>query len=191
MKKIKIVALIGKSGAGKDYWLHRICKENEDVHEIISCTTRSARQGEKNGKNYYFLTDDQFLQEEYIEYTKFNGWYYGTRVKDLDENKVNVGVFNYAGIERLMQNKNIDLTVIAIKAPDRVRLIRQLERLSDSDDVSEVLRRYHADEADFTQERKDMIKNANIPYYCIFNRIGNVIPNETFVNSIIKKVKNK
>lgn len=161
------------------------------MHEIISCTTRPARWTEKDGENYHFLTDEQFLSETYIECTNFNGWHYGTRVKDLDENKVNIGVFNYAGIERLMQNENIDLTVIDIKAPDKVRLIRQLERLNDSDDVSEILRRYYADEADFTQERKDMIRNANIPYYCIFNRIGNVIPNGTFVNGIIKKVKNK
>ena len=191
MKKIKIIALIGKSGAGKDYWLHRICSKDKEVHEIISCTTRPARWQEENGKNYYFLTDEQFLNEAYVEHCEFNRWRYGTREKDLSEDKVNIGVFNLKGIKQLVHNQDIDLTIIHIKAPDRVRLIRQLERLNDDDNIAEVLRRYAADEADFNLDQRKVANELSIPYYCIFNSDGNVKPNEEFIRQIITEVKSK
>ena len=54
--KIKVIAICGKSAAGKDTLLQEILKLNRpDVHEIISCTTRPPREGEAHGKNYYFL----------------------------------------------------------------------------------------------------------------------------------------
>jgi guanylate kinase len=46
MKKIKIVALIGESGSGKDTFMQEVLKLRPDLHEIISCTTRPIREGE-------------------------------------------------------------------------------------------------------------------------------------------------
>ena len=55
--KTKIVALMGKAGAGKDAILHTIMKNYKDEFaSIISCTTRPPREGEVNGINYYFLS---------------------------------------------------------------------------------------------------------------------------------------
>ena len=66
MKKINVVALVGKAGAGKDYYLRKVC-ERADVHEIISCTTRPVRDGELDGVNYHYLSDEQFLSGSSIE----------------------------------------------------------------------------------------------------------------------------
>lgn len=55
-KKIKIVALFGKSGAGKDTIQRELLEFMPDVHGIISCTTRPPREKEIDGKDYYFLT---------------------------------------------------------------------------------------------------------------------------------------
>ena len=60
MKKYKIVALIGKAGSGKDTLLQNLIDDNKGWNEIISCTTRPPREGEKNGVNYYFLSDEEF-----------------------------------------------------------------------------------------------------------------------------------
>ena len=105
MKKIKLIALIGKAGAGKDFWLRYICENWEEVHEVISCTTRPARFGEIDNINYHFLSDEQFLSQQFIENCMFRGWRYGTRLKDLNPDKINVGVFNLSGIEQLIEKK--------------------------------------------------------------------------------------
>ena len=63
---MKIVALFGKAGAGKDTVLAELMRKYKDklnLHEIISCTTRPPRQGEKDGVNYYFITQDEFTQK--------------------------------------------------------------------------------------------------------------------------------
>ena len=75
MKKIKIVALIGKAGSGKDTLLKRLVKDNEGFNEIISCTTRPPREGERDGFAYHFLTDEEYaakvLQGDMLEAAAF------------------------------------------------------------------------------------------------------------------------
>ena len=70
------------------------------------------------GINYYYLTPEQFaykvLNNEMIEATCFNDWFYGTTYEALRSDVHNIGVFNPAGIESLILDKNIDLTVYYI-----------------------------------------------------------------------------
>ena len=76
MNKIKIVTLFGKSGAGKDTVQKRIVS-SADYHSIVSCTTRPAREKEKDGVDYFFLTNDEFAEKvmnnEMLEATSFRG----------------------------------------------------------------------------------------------------------------------
>lgn len=187
MKKIKIIALIGKSGAGKDYWLQKICENHPELYEIVSCTTRPARWMEINGKNYYFLTEKQFMSEKFLESCMFKGWRYGTRYSDIDKNKINIGVFNLSGVEQLLANPEIDLTVIYIYAEDKTRLIRQLQR--DSSDIDEIFRRYYADEKDFSKDRIERIEE-QATINTIFNEHINEDENE-FIFSDIEQVINQ
>ena len=192
MKKIKIVALIGKAGSGKDYWLNKICADNEEVHEIVSCTTRPARWNEIDGRNYHFLSDSQFLNEHFIESCMFRGWRYGTRIIDLNINKINVGVFNLAGIEQLLKNPNIDLTIVYLMTDDKLRLIRQLER--DSSDIEEIFRRYKTDNVDFNSDRIEIIAK-EAPFHYVINNSVDSYDDDEFIlqnlNEIINEVKNK
>lgn len=187
MKKIKIIALIGKAGAGKDYWLRYICDNCDEVHEIISCTTRPARFSETDGINYHFLSDEQFMSEKLIESSLFRGWRYGTRISELDPNKVNVGVFNLTGIEQLMKNPSIDLKVIHIIAEDKLRLIRQLRR--DASDINEIIRRYQTDEMDFSKSRIDYIKD-NIWYWPLVNNSDDEYDRNEFIKEDIRDIVN-
>ena len=153
----KIIALIGKAGSGKDSILHNIIRvgkqSNLPFHEIISCTTRPKRENEIEGINYYYLDDYTFKEKtknkEMLEYTKFNSWWYGTSYDSLDENKINIGVFNPTGIKSLMKRKDVEVHVYYIDASSKCRLIRQLDRES-SPDVTEIIRRFCADESDFS-----------------------------------------
>lgn len=152
MQKIKIIALIGEAGSGKDFLLRCAIENYKDYNEIISCTTRPKRMGEVDGRSYYFLTDSEFVNKvsnlQLLEYTEFNGWYYGTMLDALDPVKVNIGVFNPAGIRRLSKRDDIDLRVFYVRAPAKKRLMRQLQR-EDNPNVDEVVRRYQTDKTDF------------------------------------------
>lgn len=149
----KIIALIGEAGSGKDTILRELVKANPSLHEIVSCTTRPMREGEKDGVNYYYYTNNEFAKKveakEMFEYTLFNDWFYGTSYDSLEKSKINVGVFNPAGIRSILMNGNdIDLKVYYIQAPAKKRLLRQLNREKDPN-VDEIIRRYGTDKADF------------------------------------------
>ena len=155
MTKYKVIALVGKAGAGKDCLLREVLSGNikdYDLHEIVSYTTREPRQGETDGIDYHFVDKYTFADMVHdgrmLEYTKFNNWMYGTALDSLSAEKTNIGVFNPAGIISLMNRPDIDLYVIYITATDKERLIRQLTR-EEEPNVREVLRRYDADEDDF------------------------------------------
>ena len=150
---MKIVALMGKAGSGKDTILHKIMEKYPSYfHEIVSCTTRPPREGEKDGINYHFLSIDEFtrkiLNGDMLEATEFNDWHYGTDRESLTINKINIGVFNPEGIRCLQEDDNIELYVFYVRAAGKQRLLRQLNR-EENPDVDEIVRRYKTDTQDF------------------------------------------
>lgn len=147
MTKIKLIAVVGKSASGKNYLQNKWAKER-GYHKVVSSTTRSPREKEKEGVDYHFLTEEEFAAVEFLESSTFRGWHYGTRYTDLDPNHVNIGVFNPDGIYQLVKHPEIDLTVVYIMADDKTRLLRQLQR-EDNPDVKEIMRRYETDDYDF------------------------------------------
>ncbi len=156
--KYYILAVMGQAGAGKDSFVNAII-DGEFLpwaKPIISCTTRPIRENEQDGVNYHYLTNDEFTEQvingEMLEATVFNNWCYGTSIKNLDKNALNIGVFNPEGVEILRSNSQINLTVVYITATDKVRLIRQLMREAHPN-CDEIVRRYSADKKDFVASR--------------------------------------
>lgn len=154
---IKILALMGKSGAGKDTIQNLLLSRHpKQFHRIVSCTTRPIRENEIDGIHYKFLTEQEFLdgmmQELFIEALEFNGWFYGSMITSLHKDKINVGIFTPAGIEALYDTANaynLDILPIYIEASDKTRLLRSLNR-EKNPDVKEICRRYQTDEEDFS-----------------------------------------
>lgn len=166
--KYKIIALIGEAGSGKDTIMRQaLAANNYAWHEIVSYTTRPPRETEVNGVNYLFVTPEKFtelmLNQELIECSEFNNWFYGTGYQSLRSDVTNVGVFNPAGIYALMEHPNIDLTVYYVRATPKNRLMRQLTR-EENPNVDEIIRRYKADKDDFCDLDFDYIElNNNTP----------------------------
>lgn len=157
-----IIAIAGKSGAGKDTILREVIAAAPDrLHEIVSCTTRPPREGEVDGVNYHFIDTGEFADKvccnQMLEYASFNNWMYGTPISSLVEDKVNIGVFNPAGLRSLARSPQVNLAVIYIVANDKLRLLRQLNR-EENPNVKEIIRRFSADEEDFKDfERNDFM----------------------------------
>ncbi|HSD63763.1 MAG TPA: guanylate kinase [Ignavibacteriaceae bacterium] len=78
------------SGAGKTTLVKRILKEFPDIVFSVSATTRKKRLDEKEGEDYFFITEEDFRRNikknEFAEWEKFYDYYYGTFKKYLDEN---------------------------------------------------------------------------------------------------------
>lgn len=157
----KIVTLSGKAGAGKDRMMQEVLKVLREespeftINEIVSCTTRPMREGEVNGKNYYFLTHEEFAERladgTMVEATIFNDWCYGSCLEHMNEDGINIGVYNPEGVAILQSIPDIMVYSIFVDAPDKVRLLRQLNR-EENPDVKEIIRRFSADEADFSPD---------------------------------------
>lgn len=78
----KLIVLTGPSGVGKGTLLQQLLQACPDLYLAVSATTRSPREGEVDGKHYYFLTKDQFQtridQNQLLEWAEYAGNFYGT-----------------------------------------------------------------------------------------------------------------
>ena len=84
-----LIVLSGPSGSGKDTVLGELCKTADDLELSVSLTSRPKRPWEYDGTHYYFVTREYFEEKldagEILEYTQYNGNYYGTPKASIDE----------------------------------------------------------------------------------------------------------
>jgi len=84
-----IVVISSPSGTGKTTICHRMLKRHSDFTFSVSATTRPPRKNEKNGSDYYFLTDGQFdrlkRKNEFAEWANVFGFRYGTLKSDINK----------------------------------------------------------------------------------------------------------
>lgn len=81
-KRGMLVVISGFSGAGKGTLMNRLMEQYDNYSLSISATTRSPRPGEVEGKDYFFVDKDRFMEmiknDELLEYANYVGNYYGT-----------------------------------------------------------------------------------------------------------------
>lgn len=84
----KLFVVSGPSGAGKGTLLARLRAERQDLGLTVSATTRSPRDGEKDGISYHFLSEAQFdagiAAGEFLEWAEVHGHKYGTPKSEVD-----------------------------------------------------------------------------------------------------------
>ena len=84
-----LVVISSPSGGGKGTLISKLLAAREDIWLSISATSRAPREGEVDGKDYYFMTRQEFLSAvdsgEFLEYAEFSGNLYGTPRKYIDE----------------------------------------------------------------------------------------------------------
>ena len=90
MKNLKkLIIITGPSGVGKGTVVKELLDRNKDIWLSISATTRNPRIGEKDGENYYFISDEKFKdmidKKEFLEWAQFAGNYYGTPLSTVNE----------------------------------------------------------------------------------------------------------
>ncbi|NUM50753.1 MAG: guanylate kinase [Flavobacteriales bacterium] len=85
----KCIIICAPSGAGKTTIVHYLLKQNKNLQFSVSATTRQKRENEQHGKDYYFITVEEFKknisENKFVEWEEvYEGTYYGTLKKEIE-----------------------------------------------------------------------------------------------------------
>ena len=171
MKNPKLFLVSAPSGAGKSSLIDAVlasAKQSDLAFELsISYTTRSPRKGESNGNQYFFISEEDFIDKKnsnfFLEYAKVHGNWYGTSV-DFVESKLSSGINLILEIDvqgfRQINELDIKYESIFILPPSIYSLEERIKSRGDEDIESINLRLKNAkDELAYAKEYKHIIIN--------------------------------
>ncbi|MGA0447978.1 MAG: guanylate kinase [Candidatus Phytoplasma pyri] len=136
-KKGLLIIISGPSGVGKETVIKALFNMiNHNFIYSISFTTRPQRSYEQQGKNYYFVSEKQFLdyidKGYFLEWTKFLGYYYGTPLHSIKENikkgKEVIVEVEVEGALKIREKKIKDTIFIFIVPPSKKSLYDRLKK---------------------------------------------------------------
>lgn len=138
----KLIIISGPSGSGKST-VTKIVKDKLNIPLSISATTRNPRDGEIDGKDYFFLSKEEFknkiANDEFYEYAEVHGNYYGTLKKTVEEN-LDKGLNVILEIDvqgaLIAKEKKKDAVLVFFRTKDMAILEKRLrDRKTDSEEV--------------------------------------------------------
>lgn len=143
----KLVIVSAPSGSGKSTIINYLLEQNLGLEFSISATSRPSRGQEEHGKEYYFISADEFRKkienDEFLEYEEvYQDRYYGTLKSEVDriEKKGNNAIFDLdvVGAQRVKEHYENRALSIFIKPPSIEELRNRLaSRATDSPEVIE------------------------------------------------------
>lgn len=164
METRKIFCLIGSSGSGKST-IARVLSTNH-CPELISHTTREPRVNEKDGVNYYFITEEEYNKLAWVEKETYCGKRYGSAVNEVlgklaDNDSVCVAV-TYKGYESYLKFfngwQNVKVISIFVDGGSEETLIERLTKRGDKkEDIRKRVEKYRIEQEDFKSKHFDMI----------------------------------
>lgn len=145
-----MLVLVGPSASGKTQIVQELIK-NYNMEKLVTYTTRPMRVGEVNGKDYHFISKEDFIKkingDFFIEHVEYNNNFYGTSRSDLSENKV--VILEPTGLKHYLQEARDLITVVVLRCSKEVLGIRMAIR---GDKPEDIKRRLDGDGAVFTRD---------------------------------------
>jgi guanylate kinase len=141
----KVFVITGPSGVGKGTLIERLLERVPELELSVSATTREPRTGEVDGRDYHFLTPEEFRQRleagDFLEHAGYSGNYYGTLREEV-ERRLAEGHSVVLEIEvqgaRQVRDAMPEAVLIFIAPPDEAALRERLEgRGTDSSEAIE------------------------------------------------------
>jgi len=192
MKDPKLFLVSAPSGAGKSSLIDAVLAQANQSHlslELsISYTTRSPRKGESNGNQYFFISEEEFLDKKksnfFLEHAEVHGNWYGTSV-DFVQSKLSSGVNLILEIDvqgfRQINDLSLNYDSIFILPPSIQSLEERIKSRGDEDLESINLRLKNAkDELAYAAEYNHIIINDS--FDDAKNELFNVIAQENSTN---------
>lgn len=146
----QIIVISAPSGAGKGTVIAELLKNDDKSRWLsVSATSRGMREGEKEGVNYYYLTEEEFkkkIDEDYfLEYTNYAGNFYGTPKEHIKKHlEKGIDVILEIEIEGATNIKKLipEALFIFIMPPSLKTLVKRLKgRGTESND--KIIKRFH------------------------------------------------
>ncbi len=181
----KIIVITAPSGAGKSSIVRKLLVQNHELAFSISCTTREPRLGEVNGKDYYFISTDEFKKKiannEFAEYEEvYPGKFYGTLKSEIDRiwHNRQVAVFDIdvKGAINLKGQFGKDCLGIFIEPPSKESLINRLKNRA-SEDAKSLKARIKRSEEELSFADKFDKRVLNRDYDTAYMRVKNHVTN--------------
>lgn len=179
MRRGKLIVVSGPSGAGKSTLIRQALEAVPELAYSVSATTRRPREGEVDGRDYVFLSREQFerwIEEgRFLEWAEYSGNLYGTpeeKVEEyLDEGRSVILEIELQGA-RMVREKRPDAVMVFVRAPNleetRKRLLGRATETAEALEarmttaLSEVAARDEFDHevvnSEREQAREDMLK---------------------------------
>ncbi|HOO71868.1 MAG TPA: guanylate kinase [Spirochaetota bacterium] len=142
MKNDISIVISAPSGAGKSTIIERLLRDDPRFEFSVSTTTRKSRGGERDGRDYFFISEPEFLDKiekgDFIEWARVHGNYYGTTKKEVDRikdaGKIPIFDVDIQGTKNLQ--KNIQDAVYIFIVPPSLHILEQRlkNRKTDSED---------------------------------------------------------
>jgi len=171
MKDPKLFLVSAPSGAGKSSLIDAVlatANQSDLLLELsISYTTRSPRKGESNGNQYFFISEEDFLDKKnsnfFLEHAEVHGNLYGTSV-DFVESKLSSGVNLILEIDvqgfRQIDDMSLNYDSIFILPPSIHSLEERIKSRGDEDlEVINLRLKNAKDELSYANEYKHIIIN--------------------------------
>lgn len=177
MKQGKLIIFSAPSGAGKTTIVHHLLNKFPDkISFSISATTRQLRGDEVNNRDYYFISNEEFLhrvaKHEFVEFEEvYTGTFYGTLKSEIqriwDEDKHVIFDIDVEGGLRLKKKFGDDALAIFVQPPSLDVLIERLTgRGTDSEEkLAERIKKAEK-ELDYASKFDVILKNHDLDTAC-------------------------
>lgn len=142
-----IFVVSAPAGTGKTTLIRMLKEEFSCIEESVSSTTRAPRAGEVNGKDYWFVSEEEFKESiannEFLEHSEVYGKLYGIGKKQLQE-KIDSGKHVFLVIDTQgavqLQKRGIKAVYIFIEPPNMDALKERLSKRKTEDEAKQIER---------------------------------------------------
>lgn len=162
MKEItgKLIVISAPSGTGKTTVVKKLLQQSTNLEASVSFTTRKMRENEKEGLDYFFVSEKTFTNmiqnDDFLEHATVFGNFYGTEKKSVSENlKEGVNVIleiDWQGALQIKSSMPSCVMIFLIPPSKEVLLARLKNRGTDSD--QEIAYRFNQAVLDLEQSKK-------------------------------------
>jgi len=139
VKKGKLFVISGPSGSGKTTLAQALLKDprlSARLKKSVSFTTRGKRKGEKQGRDYFFISEVEFRKrlkaKKILEWTRYLGYYYGTDREYIDRQLITAeGILlciDIKGARSIRRLYPADSVLLFIKPPSLAELKRRINK---------------------------------------------------------------